>query len=450
MLFRKRDSAATGAAASTVAVNADHIREQLAALEDEERYNETHFRHVIRYNLTSPLFWVLMIASMCFAVLNAHHGWVTSGGEIMATVALTIAMLYFVIELTIPVSAHLMTWSAPGYVRYLVRFLGVVSFSLGVAFSLTILQSNFTTGAETAATRAENNSDLLKGDRDSFKSLSAEIVELRAKSGGRTESSIADDMKVLLAQTVRKGGDTVGEASNNCTGERNNKVVRETCAEFDRLSRQKSAAHDLAEKQAQLDNVRSRIGGASEEGVAKNAKASDSVLAGMFGVNVDTLTSVKPTVIALVAAFLTHLLWAAHGASVNVAIARHRESALKRASLKRALDFASQHHEEHIKRVTQEFLTKRGGVNERAAAAIAGAQLADQPIHLQVTQFLNERTVMGPDFAQSVGVIHDHYSRWCGSNNVDRAPIDKFVSVLKTIGVDVASDGRVIGAAVKS
>ena len=450
-MWWKRDSGAVSAGVSIAAsLDAHAIREQLAALEDEDQYNASHARNMLRHNVTSPLFWMLVVASTCFAGLNAHHGYVTSGGEAAIAVSVVIGMLYSVIEMTIPISAHLISWSAPGIAKVFIRLIGVVAFVLGVTFSLTILQSNFTTGAEQSQTRAENNADLLASDRAAFKQLTADVKSLSAELNGRSASSLDDDMKTLLAQPVTKGRpDTLADVTDSCTGERRTSKSREQCAQFDTLKRLRGKANDLATKQAELTQVSGRIRYASEDGTVTQANKADAIIAGAFGFDVKNLTDIKPTIIALVAAFLTHILWAAHGASVNVSIARQRNSVLKKASLKRALITHERVAGERAAMVTREFMEKRGGVHEKAAAAIANASLMDQPIQLQVTQFLNERAVLGAEFEQSIGLIHDEYSRWATSNNVERISIDKFRGVLKSLGLDVARDGRVLGAALK-
>lgn len=454
------------------------LREELAALEDEDGWHKQHAKLVRRYNLTSPYFYVLAAASLCFAVLNGIHGYTTSNGggvdfsSAMFWTAVVIGGLYFTVELTIPVSSHFVSWSSEGWSRWLVRCVGVLAFAFGVMFSLTILQSKFTSSSDSAVTAMTTKAKLRSSESDDFDSLTTQIAELTVKVKGRSVDSIRRDIATALAQPVTKTK-TVDEVTDGCTGPRKEAKAREVCAEVDSLNRMLGNAQDLEKLTGRRDDLAAALASSGTRGmVVGDALSSERPLAALLGWDANKLRMMKSAGVAAIAALLTHMLWLGYGAMVNSAVSAQRQIAIKRASLTRAVARSEAEDVARAGDISATFASKRGahgmpgaippplpamavGLGVHAPHVTVGAgghsPIHEQQLIVQVQAFFNDQTVLGDAYAESIGAIHNAYMDWCRAQAPQLAParLDRFHHIVTQLHFVVTENGRVLGAALK-
>jgi hypothetical protein len=65
-------------------------------------------------------------------------------------------------------------------------------------------------------------------------------------------------------------------------------------------------------------------------------------------------------------------------------------------------------------------------------------------------RYFTERAVQEPALAMQIGIFHDDYNRWSNQNGIVPVTVDRFVQLVKEIGMSVSSDGRIVGAAIKT
>lgn len=442
----------------TPGTHVEMMEERLQRLNDEETWQQSHTQLVINYNKTSLAFWLLCSASLCFALLNGYHGFSSSGAAIAGGAALIIGFLYFTIELTVPVSAHLMSWGAKGQARWAVRIIGIIAYSLGVAFSLLILQGKFSSGADTASARAEAQATVYSSDRDQLETARATVASLKGRVGGKNPAGIEGEMEVILSQTITQR-DNLRSTTLSCTGQRKTSKERELCAQYDTLKRLHGDAVAYAAAQADVLRLTGNMTDVSRTSV-RSADVQDKVIANLLGMKLENIQLFKASFIALMAALLTHLLWAAHGHTVNLSIARKRDEVFEKNALQRALD------RENAKKAAEEaaqvaaarrtaeettaaFMAAQG-THQKVASAIATAPLKEQPVVVQLQRYFTERSIMGPDFTMQVGIFHDDYAMWARNQGLTPVTVDRFVSIVKDVGLGVSADGRIVGAAIRS
>lgn len=430
---------------SSPANHLEAMEERLQRLNDETSWHESHTQMVIDYNKTSMAFWLLCAASSCFAILNGYHGWTSSGASNGSIAAAVIALLYFTIELTVPVSAHLASWGAKGQSRFILRGIGTIAFFLGVIFSLLILQGKFSSGADTQSALAEASSVVFQADKDGLETNRAKIRDLRASVGSRDEDSYNTEVLGLLGKS--SGKVTVGKATDDCMGQRKTSVERETCATIDTLRRKAKDAKALALAEEKVNTFSLNLMD-TDRTKNKGGDAQDRMFEKMFGISLENIKLFKASIIAVMAALLTHLLWFAHGMSVNYSIASRRDTVFERNALERALKREDTRKVTSAQETNAKFLLAQG-TSSRVAAAVASSPLAEQPAAVQMQQYYTDCTVMGPDFSMQVGQFHDHYVIWAKSHGIQRpVPVGRFVDLAKQLGLGVSEDGRITGAAI--
>jgi hypothetical protein len=472
-------ASAGGTASISIPVPTNHVelmQERLQRLHDEEKWASSHTTMVVAHNKASLAFWLLCSASLCFALLNGYHGFTSSGAFTAGMASVVIAILYFTIELTVPISAHLMSWGSKGQARWAIRMIGIAAYVLGVCFSLLILQGKFSSGANSAAVKADAAAALLSTDKEQLARARQTAAELRGKVGSRSADSIMSDMKAVLATQITKR-DTLGDVTDECQGNRRNSQQRDLCAKYETLR----SLHADAIALARADDVIEKSAGRLADGdrfTGIGGDAQDKIFSSLLGTSLDTIQLFKASFIAVMAALLTHLLWAAHGMTVNIAIAKHRDEMFEKNALGRALE-----REEDRKRnaaaeaeraraeaermaaaekaardaelartaaeTTAQFLAAKG-TNNLVAQAVASAPLREQPVAIQLQRYFTERAIMGADFTMQVGIFHDDYAVWCQRNGLSPVPVDRFVQLVKDIGMHISVDGRVVGAALRS
>lgn len=441
----------------TPGTHLEMMEERLQRLQDEEVWQQSHTQLVISYNKTSLAFWLLCSASLCFALLNGYHGFSSSGAAVAGAAAFIIGFLYFTIELTVPVSAHLMSWGAKGQARWAVRVIGIIAYALGVAFSLLILQGKFSSGADTASARAEAQATVYATDREQLETARQTVSSLRARVGSKSPDSVLDEMKVLLAQPMNKR-ESLGDTTDECQGQRRTAKERDLCSQYDTLKRLHGDAVTYAKAQSDVARLAGNMTDVGRTSV-RSADVQDKVIANLLGMKLENIQLFKASFIALMAALLTHLLWAAHGHTVNISIARKRDEVFEKNALKRALDrenskkAAEEAAQAAAARRTAEETTaafmKAQGTHQKVASAIATAPLKEQPVVVQLQRYFTERAIMGTDFTMQVGMFHDDYSLWAKNQGLTPVTIDRFVSIVKDVGLGISADGRVVGAAIR-
>lgn len=453
------------------------MQERLAALQDQEHWASSHTSLVIAHNKTSVIFWLLCVASLCFATLNGYHGYTSSGAATAGLAAIVIGALYFTIELTVPISAHLMSWGSKGQSRWAIRIIGTLAFVLGVGFSLLILQGKFSSGASQSAVKAEVAQSMLGSDQERLKAARDNATKLKDRVAGKSPQSVIEEMKTLLSMPTNKRGETLGDASDECQGTRRTSQIREACAKYDAL---KSLHADAITYQKAMDDIEKFSINLSKSGRydAVGNDAQDEMFSWMLGTSIKSIQLFKASFIAVMAALLTHLLWAAHGMTVNASIATHRDSMYEKGKLNRALSREEQMAKareqakldeeartaaaaeaarlaEEVSKsrtaeeTTAEFLAARG-TNTKVAQAVAAAPLREQPAAIQVQKYFTDRTIMDTGLTMQLGIFHDDYSVWCRHNTLQALPIDRFKRLVEEIGLAVSQDGRIVGAALRS
>jgi hypothetical protein len=205
------------------------------------------------------------------------------------------------------------------------------------------------------------------------------------------------------------------------------------------------------------------------------------VFSTVIGTSLENVQLFKASFIALMAALLTHILWIAHGAMVNIAIVRkrdamfeknmlsralerdrtRRETAAERAEAERAAELArivaetqaaKERSAAEAQRITAEtqaaFMSQQTG--HKIALAVASAPLREQPTVIQLQRYFTERAVQGNEFTMQIGIFHDDYNRWSNQHQIVPVTVDRFVQLVKEIGMAVSPDGRIVGAAIKT
>lgn len=423
------------------------LEEQLRRIEDEETWRQSHTRLILQYNASSIAFWLLIVASLAFATLNAFYGYQGASAEGALAGALVVAFLYATIELTVPVSAHLVSWEGQGASKWTIRVIGTLAFCIGVGFSLLILQGKFATGADTSSARSAIVADTIAGDRDSLRELQVQRSELARSVGVRDAVSYETEIASLLATPI--GRKTLGDTTDECSGTRRTGNEREKCAQVDALRRKAADAKALAALDVRIASIRSNLTGAVDKGqVARTADVQDKVISKLTGWQMENIRLLKASFIAMMAALITHMLWAAHGMTVNAAISKRRDEMMRKNSLQRAVDRHKANEARTVEQTAAAFLTA-AGANKRVAAAISVAPLLEQPAIVQVQRFFTERAVLGEQFVCSLGVAHDEYLSWATAQRLPSIPIDRFAQLVEQAGLGVTRDGKVVGAAMR-
>jgi hypothetical protein len=426
--------------------NIEDIKARLYSIEDEEFWQQSHRKLIISYNRSSMLFWALCFASLAFSTLNAYHGYTTSGAFSTGLVAVVIGCLYFVIELTVPISAHLMSWGSKGESRYAVRLLGLFAYTLGVIFSLLILQGKFASGADTATAQSEGRAVVFSSDVNGVKDAQETVKSLSGRLSGRSSDSILAEMNSILAiRTAKK--ETIAEATTNCTGDRNLSKERELCAKYDGLVRLHADAKTSEEAKQTIAKLSVNLLDTTRTST-KSSNVEDKVISALSGVPLENIQMFKSSIIAIMAALLTHLLWAAHGLTVNLSISRKRDQLFTKNRLTRAVANADNMQAKFIADTQANFLLARG-TPEKIAAAVSIAPLREQPVATQIQTYLNNCALLGDEYSMQAGTFHDHYCQWARNEGIVPISIDRFVATIKNLQFDVSSEGRVIGAAIK-
>lgn len=438
-------------ASVATADNVDTLEEQLRRIEDEEAWRKSHTRLILQYNASSVAFWLLMIASLSFAALNAFYGYQgATADQVAGTIAYSawvIAFLYATIELTVPVSAHLVSWEGQGAAKWAIRVIGTLAFGIGVGFSLLILQGKFASGADSAGARSEIVADALAGDRTSLTELQSQRAELARSVGVRDARSFETEVATILATPI--GRKTLADTTDECSGTRKSATEREKCAQVDSLRRKVADAKTLAGLDERIATVRASLTGAVDKGqVARTANVQDKVISTITGWNMESIRLLKASFIAMMAALITHMLWAAHGMTVNAAISKRRDEMMRKNALKRAVDRHHAHEARAAEQTAAKF-TALSGATKRVAAAIEAAPLLEQPAVLQVQRFFTERALLGEQFMCPISLAHDEYLTWARTNGVASMPIDRFAIVLEHAGLGVTRDGKIVGATMK-
>lgn len=432
---------------SAAASSVETLEEQLHRIHDEEAWRQSHTRLILQYNASSLAFWLLAVASLGFATLNGFYGYQGASAEGAVAAALVVALIYAAIELTVPISAHLVSWEGQGAAKWAIRVIGTVAFCIGVGFSLLILQGKFATGADSSSARSSIVADTLSGDRASFKELQAQRTELARSVGVRDAASYETEIATLLATPI--GRKTVSDTTDDCSGTRRTGKEREVCADVDRLRRKAADAKSLASLDARIASIRSNLTGAVESGqLVRTADVQDKVISQLTGWNLDNIRLLKASFIAVLAGLITHMLWAAHGMTVNAAISKRRDEMMRKNSLQRAVDRRKAVEARTIEQTAAHFLSA-AGANKRVATAISTAPLTEQPAIVQVQRFFTERGVLGEQFVCQIGLAHDEYVSWAKSNGLPVISVDRFASLAEQAGLGVTRDGKIVGAALK-
>lgn len=429
---------------------ADHVslmEERLQRLNDEKTWSQSHTKMVLAHNHASITFWLLAMASLCFALLNGYHGYTSSGGAVAGVAAIIIAFLYFTIELTVPVSAHLMSWGAKGQSRWLVRMIGLVAYILGVVFSLLILQGKFSSGADSASARDEAKASVYATDKTQLTQVTKTIAELTQRVGASSPESVLAEMKVLLAQPMSRKA-TLSDTTEECQGLRKTAKERTLCGQYDKLRKLREDAISLQMAKVELSKLTGNLMDVSRTSV-KSSDVQDRVISSILGIKLENIQLFKASFIAIMAALLTHLLWAAYGMTINASIATNREELFERNALQRALGREVVAKQRVAEDTATEFLVAKGAT-PKVARAVVNAPIREQPAAVQIQSYFNERAIMGDDFTMQVGAFHDDYSSWAKNSGVTVVRVDRFVAIVKDIGLHISSDGRIVGAALRS
>jgi hypothetical protein len=475
-------ASATASPILTSSAGASHIdlmSERLQRIQDEQEWENSHTALVMKYNRTSLAFWLLCICSLCFALLKGYHGFAASGGWVVGASAIIIAALYATIELTVPVSAHLMSWGSKGQSRWAIRLIGLSAYILGVAFSLLILQGKFSSGAGDSANRTAAAEAIVSMDQEQLKTARATAAALRPKVGDRSADSFMSEMKSILATSISKR-DTLGDVTDECQGAKRDQKQRDLCGKYDGLRLKHADAIALARAEATIEKAGSNLLN-KERSAGVGMDVQDKIFARVLGTDITNIQLFKASFIAVMAALLTHLLWAAHGMTVNHSIAKRRDETFEQKALGRALERDRVQRETAVQRAADEetrrlaniqaeteaaerrsraeadrvaaetqaaFMAAKNG--HQIATAVANAPLREQPVAIQVQRYFTERSLMGADFTMPVGLFHDDYNVWCRGHQLQAVTVDRFVELVKQIGLHISVDGRIVGAALRT
>lgn len=449
-------SAANPAEASDGLRGADLYREHLSRIQDEQDWQQSHLRHIITHNASNFAFWVLCAISCAFSLLNGWYGFNSTLAEGMVT-AVLIGFMYSMVELTVPISAQFMSWEGQGTSKWVLRIAGGVAYIGAVLFSLTILQGKFASTADSISARTEVVADTLQGASAEYKRLEKQVAALDGKVT-RTAAAITAEIDVVLASPIGqgKGAKTLREVTASCSGKRTTSVERERCAQVDSLKRELSVAESIEAARARMDVMRNTLTTAVAKGeTARTSDVAEKALAKATGINFDNIRLFKASVIATIAALVTHLLWAVYGAAANGTIARARTRTLAMRTLTRAVERtegAAERERRELEANFQAAQTNRMGLFQAAAKTAASGstlRLNEQPAVEQVKSYLLAQCILGEQLYTSLGVLHDDYVVWAKSNGALGLSIDRMQVILRECGLKLAPDGRVLGVALR-
>jgi hypothetical protein len=422
------------------------IDERLHQIKDEEAWRNSHTKLVLKYNFSSLSFWLLLIASLCFASLNAHHGYL--GGLASGTIAaVVIAFIYFTIELTIPVSAHWVSWAGDGGHKWTVRLIGIIAYGLGVIFSLLILQGNFAKSADSTQANTEVASLAFASDTHGLKQAMEQREQLVSKVK-RSVSAVKTELDTVLAAPF--GKETLSSKTEDCTARRRPGRERDLCEKVDALKVEGGNAEALATLDEQIEKLKTGLMDRSKTGDnVQSSDASNKALSKLTGYSTKSIEAYKPSLLAMIAAFITHILWGAHGMTVNSGIRGRQREHMEVSALTRAVEREHRKVKLTAEETNAEF-ARRQGMQENVASTMMRSPLSEQPAAMQVQAFFTERTIMGDLYSQSVGIIHDDYAQWAKSGRLPILNISRFAEIVRGIGMAISADGRVLGAAIRS
>jgi hypothetical protein len=425
----------------------DTLRERLNSIEDEELWQRSHTKMIVSYNAKSLAFWVLCFLTLCFATLNGYHGYTASGASVVGVSAMVIGFLYFNIELTIPISAHLMFWGNKGDTKIAIRLIGTLAFILGVMFSILIIQGKFSSGADSSSARQEATAIVFGSDKDQLVAAKERSTELRERVGGRSSSSFGSEIEAILASPMGKKGETIGTKTRDCLASRKTGREREMCSKVDTLRRLKEDAISLEKSENDIKLLTENLTDVERTSV-RSADSQDKVISEVIGQDAAKITLFRPSLIAVMAALLTHMLWAAHGRSVSLAIDRRRDGLFNKNKLRRVVDRRTKLIED-VKTQESDKRSKMAVTQHVIDSASLSAPLSEKSSPAQVMEYLNNYIIKVEGASAQVGLLHDHYSNWCKQNRISVIPIDRFSRVLKDLNHIIADDGRVVGVSLK-
>lgn len=437
----------------------DELEERLQRLEDEESWEKSHTGLVLRHNFSSFPFYLLIIASCCFASLNALHGYngaVSQG----TTVALAISALYFAIELTIPASSHMISWSGQGASTFLVRTIGLVSFCLAVFFSLLILQGKFSSSSETASRKSDIIRQTTRADQSSITqaiSRRKELLEKKSRPVATVEAEILAH-KQLKTCGRRKRSDC-WRGTSQCTNA-TAKSSRAYCDVYARLLGELGVAKELVTLDNRIEKLKVDV--TTRDDVVDSGQ-QDKIISTLTGIQESTVHLLKPSLLATVAALITHILWAGHGMVVNGTIVKKRAENLEKQRIRRKLDKAgtlkqtaeleAQRKAEDataLEERRQQEQTRQAFAEKKVQAISATAPLHERPLYMQVEAFIAEKCSVSDGLLGFLGEMHDEYSFWAQQNRCQQVPVARFKEILDSISFSVSNEGRVSGIALKT
>ena len=437
----------------------DELRAQHEILKDESEWHDKYATLAWSINKHSAMFWLLLAATSFFALLNGYYGFTSSLSSGIPT-AIAIAGIYTVIEYTVPMSAHMISYGDKETAgRWVVRGPGFLAFLAAVLFSLLILQMKFTSGADEEAARRESAALVRDTQSSTAKGAAASIQELRAKVGSTSPDTYQLQYQQVMNTPVQ-GQKTLYDTTSGCSRPKTSRE-KDLCGKWQDLRQKQQDALELRRLQATQEKAITNLQTDNKFGVAgKSSNAAEKALAQWLNVPVETVETFRPSIIAALAAFITHMLWLAYSAQSNAAIEKMRKAHYAKAQTSRSLTLAERYEQEdreeaeraerrRIAETQQEFHSKRG-TPRRVAEALSESPLGDQGLATQVQEFYNERCILDADFEMSIGPLHDDYHKWCYEKSVRPLGISEFKRVTRALNFTISERGHVLGAALKA
>ena len=285
----------------------------------------------------------------------------------------------------------------------------------------------------------------------------AELVAKKPRPSGTVEAEILAHKQ--LKTCGRNSNRDCWRGTKQCTSATAD-ASRAYCDVYAQLRGELAMAQEITTLSKVIESVKIEV--KDRDDIVVSGK-QDEIISQLTGYKKDTVELLKPSLLATVAALITHILWAGHGMIVNGSIAAKRDENLEKQRIRRQLDKAGnlknaavadatrkqQLTEAETLRQEQEAV-RAVTAEKKVQATSAKAPLHERPLYMQVEAFIAEKCAVSSGLRGFLGAMHDEYSIWAQHNKCQQVPVGRFKEIVEQVDFPVSSEGRVSGLALKT
>ena len=414
----------------------EKARAELERLSDIEVWQRSAVWHIFWLNFRSIRFYILSTGTFCFAALNGIHGYQAGISQGTST-AIAIAALYAAVEFSIPISAHMATWSGTkSGSKYAIRILGTVTLLLGMLFSLLILQGKFSSSSDGIFLKSEVTKQATNAELSSMRQAVRRrnyLASLNLLPPAAIKSKI-----LSLKQEKscgRRGRSLCWKSTKGCTNATASKSL-DFCRRYATLASNLASSIELGRLNKRIDRLKVDVTSSSTEGIV--SESNDEVISLVTGLKKATIQLVKPSLLATIVAIIIHIMWSAHGMMVNSSVSSRMDEFLKRRELERFVESSRVGTNATHPPIVKPYTPKEyGDVIPQGSIGTGG----------HVTKFIMSHCVYDSSSKHSVKIstLHDKYIPWAATNSAPNIDISSFTKVIKDLGYTVTTANEVVG-----